>query len=66
MSGQTVGYFVLNPNAQYIQADPGALAKAGGNIPATLRTNKWDLTMLRLRHLHEARGFGEGLCRVVE
>jgi hypothetical protein len=44
-AANTVGYLALNPNAQYIQAGPGALATAGRNTLATPRTNNWDLTV---------------------
>jgi hypothetical protein len=40
-SAATVGYVVLNPNAQYVQAGPGAHANAGRN---TLRTNAFNQT----------------------
>ncbi len=51
----TVGYVVLNPNAQYIQAGPGARATAGRN---TLRTNgfhRTDLTALKNFRFGEER-----------
>jgi hypothetical protein len=40
-SAATVGYVVLNPNAQYVVAGPGAHANAGRN---TLRTNGFNQT----------------------
>jgi hypothetical protein len=42
-----VGYFAKNPNAQYIEANLGALATAGRNTLATPRTNNWDLTVVK-------------------
>jgi hypothetical protein len=47
LGGDTVGYLATNPNAQYIQAGPGALATAGRNTLATPRTNNWDLTVMK-------------------
>jgi carboxypeptidase family protein len=44
-AANTVGYIAVNPNAQYIQAGPGALANAARNTLATPRTNNWDLTV---------------------
>ena len=44
-SATTVAYLVVNPNAQYIQAGPGAIANAGRN---TLRTNGYNLTNIVL------------------
>lgn len=40
-AASTVGYVVLDPNAQYIQAGPGAIATAGRN---TLRSNGFSRT----------------------
>jgi hypothetical protein len=42
-----VGYVAAHPNAQYIQANLGALANAGRNTLATPRTNNWDLTVVK-------------------
>jgi hypothetical protein len=46
-AGDTVGYVAKNPNAQYIQAGPGALATAGRNTLATPRTNNWDMAVVK-------------------
>jgi hypothetical protein len=46
-SGQVVGYFAKDPNAQYIQAGSGALATAGRNTLATPRTNNWDMAVVK-------------------
>jgi hypothetical protein len=42
-----VGYFAKNPNAQFIQANLGALATAGRNTLATPRTNNWDMAVVK-------------------
>jgi hypothetical protein len=44
-SAATVAYVAVNPNAQYIQAGPGAIANAGRN---TLLTNGYNLTNIVL------------------
>jgi Carboxypeptidase regulatory-like domain len=46
-AANTVGYFAANPNAQYVQAGPGALATAGRNTLATPRTNNWDMAVVK-------------------
>lgn len=46
-SGATVAYLAKNPNAQYIQAGPGALATAGRNTLAAPRTNNWDMAVVK-------------------
>jgi hypothetical protein len=46
-SANTVGYVAKNPNAQFIQAGPGALATAGRNTQATPRTNNWDMAVVK-------------------
>jgi hypothetical protein len=46
-AGDTVGYVAKDPNAQYIQAGPGALATAGRNTLATPRTNNWDMAVVK-------------------
>lgn len=42
-----VAYLVVNPNAQYIQAGPGARATAGRNTLRTRGFNRTDLTVLK-------------------
>lgn len=42
-----VGYVAKNSNAQYIQAELGALATAGRNTAQTPRINNWDLTVVK-------------------
>ncbi|HKW76796.1 MAG TPA: TonB-dependent receptor [Terriglobales bacterium] len=46
-SGATVGYVALDPNAQYIQAQKGALSNIGRNTLLLPRTNNWDLTVVK-------------------
>ncbi|HEX8775590.1 MAG TPA: TonB-dependent receptor [Pyrinomonadaceae bacterium] len=43
----TVAYVVNNPNAQYIQAGPGARANAGRNTLRTRGFNRTDMTLLK-------------------
>lgn len=42
-----VAYLVINPNAQYIQAGPGARATAGRNTLRSNGFNRTDLTLLK-------------------
>uniref|UniRef100_Q026A2 Cna B domain protein n=1 Tax=Solibacter usitatus (strain Ellin6076) TaxID=234267 RepID=Q026A2_SOLUE len=44
-AGATVGYLAINPNAQFIRAQVGALANSGRNILATRGINNWDLSV---------------------
>jgi hypothetical protein len=44
-AGATVGYLALNPNAQFIRAQVGALANSGRNILATRGINNWDISV---------------------
>ena len=46
-SNATVGYVVVNPNAQYIQAGPGARANAGRNTLRTNGFNRTDMNVLK-------------------
>ncbi|HEY6186107.1 MAG TPA: TonB-dependent receptor [Pyrinomonadaceae bacterium] len=43
----TIAYVVNNPNAQYIQAGPGARANAGRNTLRTRGFNRTDMTILK-------------------
>jgi hypothetical protein len=46
-AGATVGYLAINPNAQYIRAQKGALANSGRNILATRGINNWDFNIAK-------------------
>jgi outer membrane receptor protein involved in Fe transport len=46
-SGATVAYVAINPNAQYIQAGPGARPTAGRNTLRSNGFNRTDLTALK-------------------
>lgn len=45
--GQTVGYLVNNPNAQFIQAGPGVISEGGNGVLRTPGINNWDFTLLK-------------------
>lgn len=44
-SGATVGYLAVNPNAQFIRAQVGALANSGRNVLETRGINNWDVSV---------------------
>jgi hypothetical protein len=44
---RTVGYFIPNPNAQYIQAGPGTIATAGRNTITTPGINNLDFSIFK-------------------
>ncbi len=44
-SGATVAYLAVNPNAQYIKAQVGALATAGRNSLKTVGINNFDMSL---------------------
>ncbi|MBO0861297.1 MAG: TonB-dependent receptor [Chloracidobacterium sp.] len=44
---RTVGYFIPNPNAQYIQAGPGTVATAGRNTMTLPRINDLDFSVFK-------------------
>jgi hypothetical protein len=46
-SGQTVAYLATNPNAEYIQAQAGALADAGRNTVPLARLDNLDVTVTK-------------------
>ncbi|HEY1939551.1 MAG TPA: carboxypeptidase regulatory-like domain-containing protein [Candidatus Angelobacter sp.] len=48
-----VGYLAKNANAQFIEANLGALATTGRNTLATPRTNNWDMTVVKRFNLTE-------------
>ncbi len=60
--GQTVGYYTSvaagqNPNAYYIQAQPGALPTAPRNTEPLRPTNNFDLSAVKRFQLRERFGF---------
>ena len=52
-NGDTVAYLANNPNAQYIQAGPGALATAGRNTLGTPPINNWDFAIMKRVNITE-------------
>jgi hypothetical protein len=46
-SAATVAYVAINPNAQYIQAGPGAIATAGRNTLRSRGFNRTDMVLLK-------------------
>lgn len=46
-NGDTVGYVAVDPNAQFIQAQKGALTNTARNTVLLPRTNNWDLTVVK-------------------
>jgi hypothetical protein len=46
-SAATVAYVAINPNAQYIQAGPGAIATAGRNTLRSRGFNRTDVVLLK-------------------
>ena len=55
-----VGYVATNPNAQYVQANSGAVANVGRNTLPTPRTNNWDLTLVKRLNFTERTSFELG------
>jgi hypothetical protein len=51
--GDTVAYLANNPNAQFIRAQPGALATSGRNLLATRGINNFDFTISKTVALSE-------------
>ena len=56
-AGQTVGYVAVNPNAQYIQAQAGALATISRNTLALPHINNWDMTIVKRLNITERQSF---------
>lgn len=56
-AGATVGYLAINPNAQYIRAQKGALANSGRNILATRGINNWDFNIAKTVPFKERYNF---------
>ncbi len=52
-AGQTVAYLANNPNAQYIQAQLGAMGTVGRNTLALPHTNNWDMTIVKRLNITE-------------
>ena len=48
-----MAYLANNPNAQYIQAGPGALATAGRNTLGTPPINNWDFAIMKRVNITE-------------
>jgi len=46
-AGATVGYLARDPNAQFIRAQPGALATGGRNLLATRGINNFDFSVYK-------------------
>ena len=46
-AGGTVGYLAVNPNAQFIRAQAGALANSGRNILASRGINNFDFSVYK-------------------
>jgi len=46
-AGQTVAYLAVNPNAQFIRAQAGALANSGRNILPTNGINSFDVNVMK-------------------
>jgi hypothetical protein len=52
-AGATVGYLAVNPNAEFIRAQLGALANSGRNILATRGINNWDMNVSKTLAFNE-------------
>lgn len=59
-SASTVAYVVLNPNAQYVLAGPGAHANAGRNTLRTQGFNQTNASLFKSFHLAERYTFQMG------
>ena len=59
-NASTVGYVVLNPNAQYVLAGPGAHANAGRNTLRTRGFNQTNASLLKSFHLADRYTFEVG------
>jgi hypothetical protein len=59
-SASTVAYVVLNPNAQYVLAGPGAHANAGRNTLRTRGFNQTNASLLKSFHLRDRYSFQLG------
>jgi hypothetical protein len=57
ISAAAVAYFVVNPNAQFIQAGPGARATTGRNTLRARGYNRTDLTVLKNFMFGEDRNY---------
>ncbi|MGI8773328.1 MAG: TonB-dependent receptor domain-containing protein [Acidobacteriaceae bacterium] len=56
-NADTVGYQAINPNAQYIRAQQGALATAGRNTLPIRPINNWDATATKRVNFTERYAF---------
>jgi hypothetical protein len=56
-AGDTVGYVAVNPNAQYIQAQAGAMATISRNTLALPHINNWDMTIVKRLNITERQSF---------
>ncbi len=56
-AGDTVGYVAKNPNAQYIQAQAGALATISRNTLGLPHINNWDMTIVKRLNITERQSF---------
>jgi hypothetical protein len=56
-AGATVAYLAVNPNAQYIQAQAGALTTTSRNTLALPHINNWDMTIVKRLNITERQSF---------
>ncbi len=56
-AGDTVGYVAIDPNAQYIQAQAGALATISRNTLGLPHINNWDMTIVKRLNITERQSF---------
>ena len=56
-AGETVAYLANNPNAQYIQAQMGAMGNVSRNTLALPHTNNWDMTIVKRLNITERQSF---------